>query len=141
MEFTVPQFIEEESKIIGPLSFRQSAFIGVSVAVCIVVYFSVSNFFIFLLLSAISLGIGASLALLKINRTNLPVHIKNYFIFMTGKKVYLWQKEERREENKISKKSIKKKEDKKNISIPLTRKSNIQNLSVKIGSKKNGQEI
>ena len=53
MQFHIPQFIEHELKILGPLTFRQTIFVGIAAAVCFVLYFTIGklNFFIFLLIS------------------------------------------------------------------------------------------
>ena len=137
MEFIVPQFIEKETKIIGPLSFRQLIFIGISVAICVFLWFFVLNFFVFIFLSVIILGIGASLALLKINKTSLPVYIKNYFVFIFGSKIYLWQKPAKNKKLSASPKIAKTKIplDKK-ISVSLSQKSKMQNLFTEINTAK-----
>lgn len=137
MNFTVPQFIEEETKLIGPLSFRQIIFIGIAIGISVIAYFSVSNFFIFILISAISIGTGTILALLKINRTPLPILIKNFFLFSFKPKIYLWQKSKEQQVSPIKKEPIKTdilKEKKPPVS--LSKRSRIQDLSIEISSKK-----
>jgi len=96
MRFTVPQFIEHEAKIVGPLTFRQFVFIGTAGAICFVLYFSIgeTNFFLFLLLSIIIFGIGAALAFLKIGGQGLPTIFGNFLRFSLGSKVYIWKKKE-----------------------------------------------
>jgi len=96
MQFTVPQFIEHEAKIFGPLTFKQFIFIGVSGAVCFALYFSIgkTNFFLFLVLSIMILGIGTALAFLKIGGRNLPTILKNFLSFLVAPKIYLWQRKE-----------------------------------------------
>ncbi|MDD2913417.1 MAG: PrgI family protein [Candidatus Paceibacterota bacterium] len=137
MNFTVPQFIEEETKIIGPLSFRQIVFIAIAIGISTIAYFSVSNFFIFILITAVSLGIGTSLALLKINKTPLPILIKNFFLFSFKPKIYLWQKSREKEVSSIKKELIKKDISKdKKPPISLSKRSRIQDLSIEISSKK-----
>lgn len=135
MRFNVPQFIEEESKIILFLNFKQVVFIGASVALCVVFWFTIESTFIFSVLAFITLSIGTSLALLKINKTPLPIFIKNYFVYLLKPKIYLWQKSEKKEASKEFKKEVFK-EEKKKPSVPLTRKGRIHNLSAQIDSKK-----
>ena len=72
MEFTVPQFIEKEPKIVGPFTFKQFIFIGIAGGLSIFLFFAVS-FFIFIILAIILLGGAFSLAFLKIERISLPV--------------------------------------------------------------------
>jgi len=94
MQFTVPQFIEHEAKIIGPLTFKQFVFIGAAGAVCFVLYFSIgqANFFLFLVLSIFIFGLGAALALLKIGGQDLPTILRNFLRFSLGSKIYIWKK-------------------------------------------------
>ena len=91
MEFTVPQFIEKEPKIVGPFTFKQFIFIGIAGGLSTFLFFAVS-FFIFIILAIILLGGAFSLAFLKIERISLPVFIKNFLIFITKPKIYLWKK-------------------------------------------------
>lgn len=91
MEFTVPQFIEKKAKIVGPFTFRQFLFIGLASGICLFLYF-VLPLAVFIITSIILLGGGFALAFVKINRTSLPVFIKNFFIFLFKPKIYLWRK-------------------------------------------------
>ncbi len=135
MQFTVPQFIEEETKIVGPLSIRQVIFIGVAFGFCVIFYFTIENSFIFFILCAIFLGSGSSLALLKINKTPLPVYIKNLFFFTLKPKMYLWQRREEKEEPEPRKKKtpIETNTKKEKPSVDLIKKrSRLQELSDQI---------
>lgn len=91
MEFTVPQFIEKEAKIVGPFTFKQFIFIGVAGGACILLFFTVS-FLVFVLATIVLLGGAFALAFLKIGKTSLPLFIKNFFSFLFKPKVYLWKK-------------------------------------------------
>lgn len=94
MRFTVPQFIEHEAKIIGPLTFKQFVFIGAAGAICFVFYFTIGqgNFLLFLVLSILILGAGAGLAFLKIGGRGLPTILANFFRFILDSKMYIWKK-------------------------------------------------
>lgn len=118
MRFTVPQFIEHEAKIVGPLTFKQFVFLGVASGVCIFFYFLMAktNFFLFLILSIFIFGIGLSLAFLKISGRNLPIILINFLRFTSSSKIYLWK------EKKTTLTFFKKKEIKKEVKgeeIPL----------------------
>ena len=91
MEFTVPQFIEREPKIVGPFTFKQFIFIGIAGGICLFLFFTVS-LFIFIILAIILLGGAFALAFLKIGKTSLPVFLKNFFVFLFKPKIYLWKK-------------------------------------------------
>lgn len=115
MEFTVPQFIEKEAKIVGPFTFRQFIFIGTAGGICLLLFF-ILPLPAFIVVAVILLGGALALALLKVGKTSLPVFIKNFFIFIFKPKLYLWKKKtsppkflrrkkETRKEKKIEKKS------------------------------------
>lgn len=91
MEFTVPQFIEREPKIVGPFTFKQFIFIGIAGGICIFLFFTVS-LFVFIIMAIVLLGGAFALAFLKIGKTSLPVFIKNFFSFLFKPKIYLWKK-------------------------------------------------
>jgi len=91
MQFTVPQFIEKEAKIVGPFTFKQFVFIGVAGGICLLLYFIVP-LYVFILATIFLLGGAFALAFVKIERATLPVFIKNLIIFLFSSKVYLWKK-------------------------------------------------
>ncbi|MBM3251014.1 MAG: hypothetical protein FJZ07_02155 [Candidatus Nealsonbacteria bacterium] len=92
MEFTVPQFIEREPKIVGPFTFKQFIYVGVAGGLCLLLFFILPLPF-FIVIALILLGGGFALAFLKVNKTSLPVFLKNLFIFsFLKKKIYLWKK-------------------------------------------------
>ncbi len=114
MDFTVPQFIEKKAKIVGPLTFRQFIFIGTTGGTCLFLYF-VLPLTAFIITSIILVGGGFALAFVKINKTSLPVFIKNFFIFLFKPKIYLWRKKTMlskvfKKEKKVEEKKIKSKE-------------------------------
>jgi len=91
MQFTVPQFIEKEPKIVGPFTFKQFIFIGIAGGVCIFLYFTVP-LPVFIITAAILLTAAFALAFLKIKGIPLPAVIKNFFFFLFKPKIYLWKK-------------------------------------------------
>jgi len=75
--FSVPQFIESETPIVGPLTFRQFIILLITVAVCFIIYQTLPRFIsIFLLI--ITGAFGLSLAFLKIGE------IPFYKVFLEG---------------------------------------------------------
>jgi len=91
MEFTVPQFIEKEAKIVGPLTFKQSIYIGAGGAICFFLFFTIPVY-LFVPLAIIIMGSAAGLAFLKIQSISLPAYVKNFFFFLSKPRVYLWKK-------------------------------------------------
>ena len=96
MQYRVPQFIEHEAKILGPLNVKQSMMIGVVLVICFFLYFSVgqSNFFLFLLLAAILTGAALAISFYKIEGQSLPTVIKNWTNFSANPHLYLWRRKQ-----------------------------------------------
>lgn len=90
-QFTVPQFIEHEPKVVGPLTFKQFIFVGVAGAICFIFYFTLP-FPIFILGSIVLMAGGFALAFLKSGGRTLPTILKNFFFFSLRPKIYLWKK-------------------------------------------------
>ncbi len=134
MEFTVPQFIEGKTKIVGPLSFKQLGYLVVAGVISILLYFTLSTG-LFIVLFIIIFGSALALALLKIQGTPLPTIIKNFLIFLTKPKVYLWKKEEIIDtEMEIKKQKIKKEKSEPKIKLTKNKKglkSALNKLSIK----------
>jgi hypothetical protein len=136
MEFTVPQFIEKEAKIVGPFTFRQFIFIGTAGGICLLLFF-VLPFFAFIIVAIILLGGALALALLKVGKTSLPVFIKNFFIFIFKPKLYLWKKKTSPPKFLGRKKEIKKEEEKieKKSKLKVTKGGRLDELFTRIETK------
>jgi hypothetical protein len=93
MEFTIPQFIEKEMKIAGPLTIKQLAYLGTAGGICFFLFMTKAMPFpAWVALSIVLMGIAGALAFLKIKGTTLPVFIKNLIMFSFGPKIYIWRK-------------------------------------------------
>jgi len=93
MQFSVPQFIEYEAKIVGPLTFRQFLFFLVAGIISIILY-KILPFSLFLLSALIVFGIAAALAFLRFGAKSLPAVLGNILKFNISPKTYLWRKKE-----------------------------------------------
>ncbi|MDD2696820.1 MAG: PrgI family protein [Candidatus Pacebacteria bacterium] len=134
MRFVVPQFIEYEAKVVGPLTFRQFVYVGIAAAICFILYFSVP--FSLFLVACVVLGIGAlALAFLKIGGRSLPTILANFLRFNLAPKMYIWRRKE--EAITIFKKEEIKKEEVKEEELPLkiAEKSQLKKLRTKIETK------
>lgn len=104
MQFPVPQFIDVEDTIIGPLTVKQSVFLG---GAAIIIFLASLIFIpIFAILIAVpALGAGVAFAFYKPNGRPLLVFITNLFLFTTRVKLYVWRRDP---EGIIIKRAIKK---------------------------------
>lgn len=92
MQFQVPQFIEIEDKIVGPLTFKQFLFIvggggGAFIFYQLPLWGSVKFFLVIL-----SIGIGAAFAFFRLNNKTLLATLEDAALFYTSQKLYLWKK-------------------------------------------------
>ncbi len=89
MQFQVPQFIEVEDKIIGPLTFRQFVFIAGGFGMAYVFWRLLPIF----LSGPLIIGVGAlaaSLAFFQYNGRPFIVGLENGFYYYLHTKLYLW---------------------------------------------------
>jgi len=133
MQFSVPQFIESEAKIAGPLTFRQVLYLAGAGLVIMLLYFSLAkmNFFLFIVITVLLAGIALSLAFLRIGGYSFTVFLKNFLNFFISSKVYLWERKV------VSPKIVpQKKEFNKEVSeepaLKIAEKSNLRKLSTQI---------
>lgn len=134
MEFIVPQFIERETKIVGPFTFKQSIFLGIAGALTLFLYFVIPSFWIFLLVAFFLIGGALLLTFLKFGGSSMPAVLKNFFVFFSRPKVYLWHK--KAISPKILKKAPPPKEEAKEESIlKVAEKSSLGKLHAILESK------
>ena len=130
MRFTVPQFIEREAKIIGPLTFKQFLYIGVAGLACFIIYFSFP--FDIFLISCFFLGsIAAAFAFLEIDGNPLQKHLWNFFKYNLSPKIYLWKKGGMGKAN-IQEKINTQETQTENANLSIGGKSNLKNIKTKI---------
>lgn len=90
MEYQVPQFIEVEDKIVGPLTLKQFIYIAGAGGLCVVFFVYVPILFAFLL-SAPVVGLAAALAFYKVNGKSFIEILEAGFNYYVGAKFFLWR--------------------------------------------------
>lgn len=94
MQFQVPQFIETEDKVVGPLSLRQFAYVGGAAVAILLLYFLLATWLWFIF-SLIIAAVGAGLAFVRINGRSLLRVASSAASFYWRPQIYLWQSENR----------------------------------------------
>jgi len=90
MRFEVPQFIEIEDKIFGPLTWRQFLYLGGGVGMSVVMFFTLP--LIFFVLFGIPLAVLAgALSFYPINNRPFSYFLEAIFNYTTGQRLYLWK--------------------------------------------------
>ena len=93
MQFQVPQFIETEDKVVGPLTLRQFMYIAGAGAASAVLYFTVASWLWFLF-TIILLGGAIGIAFVKIGGRPLSNVIMSALGFYWRPQTYIWKSEE-----------------------------------------------
>src|SRR4030043_1334725 len=135
MDFSVPKFIEMEAKIVGPLTWRQFAFVGTAGVLIFFLYFILKQRFILFLVIALILGVASiGSAFLKEGGRPLPTVLINFLFYNASSKIYTWNKQSTEPRLIYKKEKIKKVEIKKEPAalLKITKQSRLKELSNQI---------
>ena len=94
MQFQVPQFIEVEDKIFGPLTFKQFVYVAGGGGLAYLIW-RVLPIYLAAPLVAGSLGLGAALAFMQYNGRPFILALEHGFYFFLRSKLYLWNNQRR----------------------------------------------
>lgn len=97
MRYQVPQFVDIEDKIVGPLTLRQFVMYLVAVLLLIPV-FLFSDLGLFITIALPTLATAAAFAHVKIQGQTLATLLGNAVFFYTGSQLYTWQRTAKRPE-------------------------------------------
>jgi hypothetical protein len=91
MEYQVPQFIEVEDKIFGPLTLKQFIYAagGVGLSAILILYLHVIGF----ILALPVIAFAWALAFYKLNNRSFVEILESGFNYYIGGRLYLWKKD------------------------------------------------
>lgn len=92
MRFEVPQFIDVEDKIFGPLTFKQFIYLGGGAGLAYVGY-KIGPFPINFLLVIIFAGLGLLLAFYKLNNRSFIDIAQAFINYQIKGKLYIWKRD------------------------------------------------
>ena len=92
MQFKVPQFIDIEDKVFGPLTFKQFAYLagGVGLGYLALRWLPI---IIGIFLGPVLIGFGLALAFFKYNDKPFIHLVESFIKFYSRSRLYLWHKE------------------------------------------------
>jgi len=130
----VPQFIEVEDKIFGPLTFRQFIYILGSAGFAFMAFRLLPFFFAFIV-GAPVVALGLALAFYKVNNKPFILTLEAAFKYVIGSKLYIWRKEpkERKKLKEIQEESV-------SMNIPRLSNSKLEDLSWGLDIKEQEEE-
>ncbi len=94
MQFNVPQFIETEDKLIGPLTLKQFLYLAAG-GLCLFFIWYFFRLWLFVIIAVPIVALALALAFLKINGRPFGQVLLAFIIFSTKQKLYLWKREEK----------------------------------------------
>lgn len=89
MQFQVPQFIEVEDTIFGPLTFKQFIYVAGGVGIALIAWRMLPFLLAFPIMGA-AVALGAALAFVKFNDRPLVSVFEHAFYFLINARLYLW---------------------------------------------------
>jgi len=89
-QYQVPQFIEVEDKIFGPLTLKQFIYLAGGGGLCLLM-FSFLPLYLTVLLGIPVMALSGGLAFFNINGRPLIHAMEHAFGYFTGSKLYLWK--------------------------------------------------
>ncbi len=95
MQFQVPQFIEVEDKIFGPLTFKQFIYVGGGVGAAYMLWRVLPSVAAVPLIIAVG-GLAGALAFLQFNGRPFIQGVESAFFFFARSKLYLWNNRRKR---------------------------------------------
>lgn len=125
MRFEVPQFIEVEAKIFGPLTWKQFVYLAGGGGLIVVLYLTTS-FLITVLVGLPFAILAVSLAFHKINNRPLSIFLESAVNYFLKGKLYLWKKNE---QQTISQKSPELHKESTDTPVLETNKNSIASLA------------
>ncbi len=90
MQFEVPQFIDIEDRIFGPLTWRQFLYLGGGVGMGVVLFFT-APFIVFLLIGLPLAILAGALAFYPVNNRPFSFFLEAIFTYLSSAKLYLWR--------------------------------------------------
>ena len=94
MEYQVPQFIEVEDKIFGPLTFKQFIYLAGGAGLCAVLFYLLP-LILAILFSIPVAALAGALAFYRINNKPFISVVEAALGYVTSSKLYLWRKGDR----------------------------------------------
>jgi hypothetical protein len=93
VRFQVPQFIETESKIVGPFTLRQFLYLAAGGIIIFILQYLVSFTYLIIIGTPIAI-LAIALAFYKVDDIPLPQYLLMALSFLTGTKKYIFIKDE-----------------------------------------------
>lgn len=126
MQFQVPQFIEVEDKIFGPLTLKQFLYLAGGAGAIIALYIYIPYKIIAILLIIPIAAFSLALAFYKINNRPFIDAVQSFFYYSIGDKLYLWKKADKKPVSQLDEQVL---QAKSLLSVPKISESKLKDLT------------
>lgn len=138
MRFQVPQYIEVEDKIFGPLTFKQFIYLAGSIGIAVVLLTLLPRF-IAIILGVPVVAFGVALAFFKVNERPFTLVIEDFFKYYIGGRLYIWKKEANKQNDLHN--SIEPGKSLEQLSVPKLSGSKLKDLTFELDVKQQSNPV
>lgn len=138
MRFQVPQFIDVEDKIFGPLTFKQFIYLGGGAGICTVIFLFLPSKFLAFIIAAPIAVFSIALAFYKINDKPFIFLVEAFFKYATASKLYIWKKEEKKA---VPKATVEREKPIEELYVPKLSDSKLKDLTWQLDIKENQNPV
>ena len=92
-QYNIPQFIDSEDKIVGPLTIRQFSFLAIGVVIGGFLWYFKPNMPVFVISIIPVIMLSVLFAFVKINGQTFTTFLTNVFIYILKPTLFLWSRE------------------------------------------------
>lgn len=132
-QFVVPQFIDVENKIFGPVSVRQFIILLVG-GILIFLAYSFADFVLFIILTLLIGGTSLMFAFVKIKGQKFHIFILNLFQYIKKDRMRIWDKRYTKDELEFLRKQYTHREIEQERERQQAKKSKIRDLSLVVNT-------
>ncbi len=92
MRFSVPQFIEIEDRIFGPLTWKQFLYVGGGFGMAVAIFLTLP-FWVFVIVGLPIGALAAALAFYPVNNRPFSVFLESVFTYAMSNRRYFWRQQ------------------------------------------------
>lgn len=137
MRYQIPQFIEIEDRVIGPLTLKQFVYLAGGAGMAFIVYLYVPLLLLKIILIPAVIGLAVALAFYKSNNRPFIEVLEAMFNFYTREKLYVWRKEQK----KIIPKTVQNTSEAPQLFVPKLSESKLKDLAWSLDINENANPL
>jgi len=93
MRYQVPQFLDIEDKIVGPLTFKQIIYVAGGIGIVIISFILIKPWWIAILIAGPGVALFVALAFVRVNNKPFVFYLQSMVTYLARKKIYTWKKD------------------------------------------------